>query len=414
MQVFSGASGIVECDGTYAKKITPTDMFYFVGDHSIMTFLKKFSTENAPKMIDFGFMDKYDMRMKRVRNNYFMTMPQYEMPLDEYKVKKDKKLIQLLLDILSIIKLFHKNKIMHRDIKPGNIMFNKGRAILIDFSHSIRIRKDNLLLTNVIQTYTHRAPEIFEYNNYMNNNNNPNSKKYKCPAYDEKIDIWSIGIVFIEMIFGFELWRSYKFNDEKGIENSFSSENFLPRLYSFYSKHSNRFKYRDIYWVWINKMLQKLPENRISAEDMYNDVLKFAKEHNIRIMEPINKPIYDDEVYEPSDEIPEGEKRDEIPGDDRYYDYCEKIFHDFKNNNDLRIEDHVFAKYMKYFMNQNIIYDYSIDIFIKVLTTILEISIYDNYFDMLWIDYKNILEVSGCLNGLFHEHSDVLFDQYLF
>jgi serine/threonine protein kinase len=44
--------------------------------------------------------------------------------------------LALMNGIMSGIRLIHKSSIMHRDIKPQNIMIRDGKPIIIDFGES--------------------------------------------------------------------------------------------------------------------------------------------------------------------------------------------------------------------------------------------------------------------------------------
>jgi serine/threonine protein kinase len=79
----------------------------------------------------------------------------------------------------------HKNRIIHRDIKPDNILINnQGILKLADFGLAREIQGENTPLTARVVTRWYRAPEIC----------------LTDPHYSYVSDVWSIGCVFAEIL----------------------------------------------------------------------------------------------------------------------------------------------------------------------------------------------------------------------
>ncbi|XP_044483463.1 serine/threonine-protein kinase TOUSLED-like isoform X2 [Mangifera indica] len=85
-------------------------------------------------------------------------------------------------------------KIIHYDLKPGNVLFDEfGVAKLTDFGLS-KIVEDDVgsqgmeLTSQGAGTYWYLPPECFELS--------------KTPLISSKVDVWSAGILFYQMLFG--------------------------------------------------------------------------------------------------------------------------------------------------------------------------------------------------------------------
>lgn len=104
------------------------------------------------------------------------------LPADKHM---DPKLVRsYLYQITSAILFCHRRRVLHRDLKPQNLLIDKNGIIKVaDFglgrSFGIPVR----IYTHEIVTLWYRAPEVLL-----------GSPRYSCP-----VDIWSIGCIFAEM-----------------------------------------------------------------------------------------------------------------------------------------------------------------------------------------------------------------------
>jgi len=78
----------------------------------------------------------------------------------------------------------HKAHVMHRDLKTSNLLYsNSGLLKVCDFGLARTFSKKRNY-TNWVVTMWYRSPELL----------------LGCQEYDEKIDMWSVGCIFAELI----------------------------------------------------------------------------------------------------------------------------------------------------------------------------------------------------------------------
>ena len=113
---------------------------------------------------------------------------------------KDKKILNILEQMLmAMVYLHEKVKVIHRDIKPSNFLIKKDDKKIIvklkDFDSAEFIKEEGFkYLTKGTPLYI--APEV-----------------YLDETYDEKIDMWGIGITLYYMITGINPFQSDKNNN---------------------------------------------------------------------------------------------------------------------------------------------------------------------------------------------------------
>jgi len=91
-----------------------------------------------------------------------------------------------LYQILRGLKYLHSAGIIHRDIKPGNLLVNSNCLLKIcDFGLARLEELDkNVLMTQEVVTQYYRAPELLT----------------GAVHYDKSVDLWSVGCIFAELL----------------------------------------------------------------------------------------------------------------------------------------------------------------------------------------------------------------------
>ena len=123
------------------------------------------------------------------QNNYYLVL-QYcnNGDLEEYLKKKhhlaEEEAVYFLKQIMNGFRMLHEKRIMHRDIKLANIFLHNDNVVIGDFGFA---KQGYLQATTILGTPLTMAPELL----------------FKLSSsYTNKADLWSIGVVFYQMLFG--------------------------------------------------------------------------------------------------------------------------------------------------------------------------------------------------------------------
>ncbi|ETI23516.1 hypothetical protein G647_05318 [Cladophialophora carrionii CBS 160.54] len=123
--------------------------------------------------------------------------------LFSYIESKDGKLLEveaavIIRQILMALSFLHSKNIVHRDIKPDNVLMTSlaagCRVILTDFGAARRIENRLHRMSSIIGTHEYAAPEILGYLK--------SSVEPERPGYTRSVDMWAVGCVTVVLLTG--------------------------------------------------------------------------------------------------------------------------------------------------------------------------------------------------------------------
>ncbi len=112
------------------------------------------------------------------------------MALKRKKRFSEKEALKYLKDIMAGFQYLVEREITHRDLKPANILIKDGVCKISDFGFAKNLEDgESTVMRSIVGTPLYMSPQILSRMKYTN-----------------KSDLWSIGLIYYEMIHGFTPW----------------------------------------------------------------------------------------------------------------------------------------------------------------------------------------------------------------
>ena len=145
--------------------------------------IKTLARINNPNVVRF-------IEMLKTVNNMYLVYEFCEGGTLEDHIRKRRFLpeaesLNIFLQLLNACKAIYRENILHRDLKPSNILLHNGVFKIADFGFCKKVSSHNELTFTMVGSPIYMAPEIL-----------------KGYPYNIKGDIWSLGVVLYEMLFG--------------------------------------------------------------------------------------------------------------------------------------------------------------------------------------------------------------------
>ena len=183
-----------------------------------------------------------------------------------------------LYQLLKGIEFIHKHKVLHRDLKPQNLLMNNGILKIADFGlargYGIPVKN----YTHEVVTLWYRPPDVL----------------LGSKTYGTTVDMWSIGCIFAEMVSGKPLFMGKSESDQ--LKKIFKirgtpSDTYAPSLRELPEWGVNENVFQPSQEEDIKKYVPNLDSEGV---DLLLKFLQLEPDKRISAEEALKHPFFDD------------------------------------------------------------------------------------------------------------------------
>ena len=219
----------------------------------------------------------------------------YQMIKKEKNGFSESKAFDYFIQVINAVYYLHSNNIIHRDIKPENLLLCEDNKLkLCDFGWAKELSLENR--STFCGTMEYMAPEIVGSENY-----------------DYSVDIWSLGILLYELLFGHSPFKGSNTN------------NIIQNIKSHELNYDDK-----------NKKISK------SCKDLIQKLLNMNPQKRLKIKDILEHPFIKKYAKKFSNS-----KKVQMIDDDKIQNMLNKNLHDMNNNSCKKIIDNLNNKTLK-------------------------------------------------------------------